>query len=91
MMELDVETLRKDIATSKGILENYRAYGQFVVDAINALKRLDEVVADPTAENVAEGLEIATKMNSLIGPYKSYVPLVANTVEEVLKWLQEKK
>lgn len=88
---MDSEALRKDIATSKGILENYRAYGQFVVDAINAFTRLDEVVADPTAENVAEGLEIAKKMNSQIGPYKSYVPLVANTVEEVLKWLQEKK
>lgn len=90
LTELDVETLRKDIATSKGILESYRMYGQSVVDAINAFNRLDEVLADPTTENVAEGLEIATKMNSMLGPYKSFVPQIASTLKGVIEWLQEK-
>jgi division protein CdvB (Snf7/Vps24/ESCRT-III family) len=88
---LDVETLRKDIEFSKSILENYRSYGQFVVEAIDAFTRLDELVADPTQENVSEALEIATEMNRQLGPYKSYVPQIANTIDEILKWLQEKK
>jgi hypothetical protein len=88
---LDVETLRKDIEFSKSILENYRSYGQFVVEAIDAFTRLDELVADPTQENVSEALEIATEMNRQLGPYESYVPQIANTIDEILKWLQEKK
>ena len=88
---MDAADLRKQIATSKATLEAYRSYGQFVVDAINAFTRLDEVLADPSDENVAEGLEIATEMNRQIGPYKVFIPQVASTVDGVLKWLREKK
>lgn len=87
---MDAADLRKQIATSKATLEAYRSYGQFVVDAINAFTRLDEVLADPSDESVAEGLEIATEMNRQIGPYRAFVPQVANTVDGVMKWLQEK-
>ncbi len=88
---MDVETLRKDIELSKGVLENYRSYGQLVVDAINTFTRLDELIADPSKENVSEALEIASEMNRQLGPYKSFVPQIANTIDEILKWLQEKK
>ena len=90
-MDMDVENLRKDIETSKGILENYRTYGQFVVDAINAFTRLDELIADPSPDNVSEALGIATELDSQIGPYKGFVPQIALTIEEILKWLREKK
>ena len=88
---MDAADLRKQIATSKATLEAYKSYGQFVVEAINAFTRLDEVLADPSDENVAEGLEIATELNRQLGPYRGYVPQVANTMDGVLKWLQEKK
>lgn len=88
---MDVAGLRKDVATSKATLEVYRSYGQFVVDAINAFTRLDEVLADPSEGNVAEGLQIATEMNRQLGPYRGYVPQVASTIDEVMKWLQERK
>ena len=87
---MDTEALRKDIERSKGVLENYRSYGQFVVDAINAFTKLDELIADPTEGNVSEALEIATEMNKQLSPYKGYVPQIAHTINEVLKWLQEK-
>jgi hypothetical protein len=90
-MGMDASDLRKQIAASKATLEAYRSYGQFVVDAINDFTRLDEVLVDPSDENVAEGLEIATKLNKQIGPYKVFVPQVANTVNGVLKWLRENK
>lgn len=88
---MDVETLRKDIELSKGVLENYRSYGQLVVDAIDAFTRLDGLIADPSEENVSEALEIASEMNRQLGPYKSFVPQISNTIDEILKWLQEKK
>lgn len=88
---MDVETLRKDIELSKGVLENYRSYGQLVVDAIDAFTRLDGLIADPSEENVSEALEIASEMNRQLGPYKSFVPQIAHTIEEILLWLQEKK
>ena len=87
---MDAEALRKDIERSKGVLENYKSYGQFVVDAIDAFTRLDELIADPTEGNVAEALEIATEMNKQLGPYRGFVPQIANTIDEILKWLQEK-
>ena len=88
---MDAADLRKQIAASKATLEAYRSYGQFVVDAINVFTRLDEVLADPSDENVAEGLEIATEINRQINPYRVFVPQVASTVDGVLKWLREIK
>ncbi len=90
-MGMDATDLRKQIATSKATLETYRSYGQFVVDAINAFTRLDEVLADPSDENVAEGLVIATEIKRQIGPYRIFVPQIASTVDGVLKWLRERK
>lgn len=88
---MDAADLRKQIATSKATLEAYRSYGLFIVDAINAFTRLEEVLADPSDENVAEGLEIATEMNRQIGPYRAFVPQIASTVDGVLKWFRERK
>lgn len=88
---MDVGDLRKDIEASKVILENYRSYGQFVADAINAFTRLDELISDPSQENVSKALDIATELDSQIGPYKGFVPQIALTIEGILKWLREKK
>ena len=88
---MDAEDLRKNIETSKGTLENYRSYGQFVVDAINAFTRLDELIADPSPENLSEAMGIATELDRQIGPYKGFVPQISSTIEEILKWLREKK
>jgi hypothetical protein len=88
---LGVEDLRRQIATSKSNLEMYKSYGQFVVDAINAFTRLDEILTDPSEGNVAEGLQIATELNRQIAPYRVFVPQVAGTIDGVLKWLQERE
>ncbi len=86
---MDAVGIRKEIAISKAALEPYRLYGQAVVDGINAFTRLDEVIANPSDESVAEGIKIAMDLNKRIAPYRLFVPQVAKTVDEVLKWLQD--
>jgi hypothetical protein len=88
---LDAVDIRKEIAISKATLEPYRLYGQLVIDAINAFARLEEVMANPSDEGVAEGIEIATELNRRLAPYRGYVPQIAKTVDEVLKWMQDRR
>lgn len=87
-MELD--EISKIIADSKGFLEDYKMYGQMVSDAINALDRLEGLVADPSNENLAEALTIAKELNNQLGPYSVYVPSISASLEKLLQWLQKR-
>lgn len=87
---MEAEELLKEIEASLEIMDMYRSYGQFVVEAIEGLRSLGEIVASPTEETIKEGLDIASKMHAELSPYGSYVPRVANTLDEALKWFQEK-
>lgn len=87
---MESEELLKEIEASLEIIDMYKSYGQFVIEAIEALRRLGEIVASPTEETIKEGLDIASKIHTELSPYGSYVPRVANTLDEALKWFQEK-
>lgn len=87
---METEKLRKSMADSKALLENYRSYGQFIVDAIDFLNRLDGLVADLSNENLVEAAGIVEKLNGEVDNYKGYVPSVADTIEQLNKWLEMK-
>jgi len=88
-MDMDVEDLRKDIETSKGILENYRTYGQFVVDAINAFTRLDELIADPVFNRITERLPLymdaIDKANSEKGEKTLYTINITDRIPKLME------
>ena len=87
---MELEEIRKTIEDSKRFLEDYKSYGQMVTDAINSLDRIDELVADPSDENLSEALDITKELNSQMGPYKAYVPILSEAIDKLLKCLQEK-
>lgn len=78
------------IQSARAFLEGYRGYGQMVDDAINAMSRLQELVGEPTSENLAEAKGIADSLSQQLSPYRNMVPSLASTLDEVMGWLKEK-
>ncbi len=78
------------IQSAKSFLEGYRGYGQMVDDAINAMSKIQELIGDPTSENLDEAMDIADSLNKQLSPYRSMVPSLASTLDEVTGWLREK-
>ena len=61
-----------------------------VDDAINAVSRLQELVGEPTSENLEEAMGIADSLGQQLSPYRYMVPSLASTLDEVTGWLKEK-
>ena len=78
------------LESAKSFIEGYRGYGQMVDDAINAASRLQELIEDPTPENLAEAKGIADSLSRELSPYRGMVPSLASTLDEVTGWLDEK-
>ena len=83
---MDTTELRNRISDAVATLENYRSFGPMVGDGIDALNRINACVAEPTPERVAEAKSLLEGLNREIGPYRSYVPTVAQTLQELNTW-----
>lgn len=88
---METEEVRKKISSAKAYLEDYRMYGSMIADAIDALDRLDGLVADPTEEHLAEALKITEGLNKQLGPYGAYVPTLVEYIDQLLGWLRSQK
>ena len=94
MPEVDVadrtfKKLRKSIADSKSLLEKHRLKGQSVIDAIDALTRLDKLVVDPSEEELQEiGVQFE-KIRGGTDDIIKYVPLFADTVNQLGQWFEQ--
>ena len=80
---MDEKELIKGLESAKDFLDGYKAYGQMVVDAINACTRLQELLASPTEENLAEAKKITKTLESQIGPYRGFAPSLAKTLDDL--------
>ena len=85
---MDTTELRNRIKEAVAVLENYRGFGPMVGDGIDALNRIDACVAEPTPERVAEAKGLLEGLNREIGPYRGYVPTVAQTLQELNTWIE---
>lgn len=85
---METTKLRKGIKEAIAVLENYRGFGLMVGEGIDALKRIDTCVAEPTPERVAEAKGLLEGLNREIGPYRGYVPTVAQTLQEINTWIK---
>lgn len=83
---MDTTELRNGIKDAVATLENYRSFGPMVGDGIDALNRIADCVAEPTPERVAEAKSLLEGLNREIGPYRSYVPTVALTLQQLNEW-----
>jgi len=87
---LENQEIIDKIQSAKSFLEGYRGYGQMVDDAINAMSRLQELIGEPTSENLDEAMDIANSITQQLSPYRYMVPSLASTLDEVTGWLKEK-
>ncbi|MBA7604099.1 hypothetical protein ES703_11217 [subsurface metagenome] len=78
------------IQSAKSFIEGYRGYGQMVDDAINAMSKIQELIGEPTSENLDEAMGITDSLNQQLSPYRNMVPSLASTLDEVTGWLKEK-
>ncbi|MBN2336071.1 hypothetical protein JXL21_10975 [Candidatus Bathyarchaeota archaeon] len=85
---METPELRKRIEEAIALLENYRSFGPMVGEGIEAFRRIDACVEEPTPERVAEARTLLDKLNSEIGPYQSYVPSVALVLHELTEWVK---
>ena len=88
---MEIQRVRKKIRDAKAYLENYRMYGSMVTEAIDALDRLDEMVADLTEEHLAKAMRIAEELNNRLKPYRGYVPTLAGYMDQILDWLRSQE
>ena len=72
------------------ILDSYTSYGDMVEEAQISLKRLKEIINDPSPAGIEEGVKLSRKLNSLAGQYSSYVPRVALTIMDIMDWMLER-
>ena len=90
-MFLSSSELGISIEECKKKMRTFKMYGDFVNEAINDMDRLGEIIRDVSANNVDEGLMITKKIGLLIGPYSSYVPRIALTIQQAKEWLEVSK
>lgn len=85
---MDTAELRDRIKEAVAVLENYRGFAPMVSEGIDAFNRIDACVAEPTSERVAEAKDLLEGLNREIGPYRGYVPTVAQTLQELNTWIE---
>ena len=70
---MSTEELVKCIQDAINLLENYRMFGPMVEEGIEAFKRINECVIEPTPEARQEAKELIAEFQRQIGPYKAMV------------------
>jgi ubiquinone/menaquinone biosynthesis C-methylase UbiE len=69
-------------------LEENRSQGQAVVEAIDSLNRLEEIVEDPTDEDVKEVIAIMRGLMPKIHNLKEYAPSIDETMDLLRQWAE---
>ncbi|MCW4050982.1 MAG: hypothetical protein NWE89_14740 [Candidatus Bathyarchaeota archaeon] len=81
------EQLRAQIKDTLALLENYRSFGPMVAEGIDAFRKIDECLAEPSPESIVEIKVLLQGLNEGIGPYRGLVPSVAHCLDELNKWV----
>lgn len=83
-----LEKLQKSMADSRSLLEKHGLKDQSVIDAVNALTRLDELVVNPSEEGLQEIGVLFEKLRDATDDITKIVPLFADTVSQLGQWFQ---
>jgi SAM-dependent methyltransferase len=84
-----IKKLRKSIADSKLLLDKYISESKSVMDVIDALTRLDDLMIDPSEENLQEIGVLFEKYRSATDEIIKIVPMFADTVNQLGQWYQK--
>ena len=83
-----LEKLRKSMADSRSLLKEHGLKDQSVIDAVDALTRLNELVMDPSEEDLQEIGVLFEKIRDATDDITKIVPLFAGTVSQLGQWFQ---
>jgi len=85
---MDSTDVRTRIKQCMGLLEGYRGFSPMVDDAIETLRMIDDCVAEPTPRKMEESRRRLAELTEAIDPYRGYVPLLAETLDELVRWFE---
>jgi hypothetical protein len=85
---MDTGEMRNRIRNSIALLESYRSFSPMVDDGISSLRFIEDCVAEPTPRKMEEARLRLAKLVEAIGPYRSFVPEVASTLDMLTGWFE---
>ena len=87
---METEKLRDKITGTIASLEKYSPHGSAVVDAVESLHRLDEILTDPTDENLIKIHHYMRGISTGVDQLKEYAPSIVEVLFEIGRWAEER-
>ena len=87
---METERLRNRITGTISSLQKYSSHGSAVVDAVESLHRLDEILADPTDENLIKIHHYMRGISAGVDQLKEYSPSIVEVLYEIGRWAEER-
>jgi SAM-dependent methyltransferase len=85
---METERLRNRITGTISSLEKYSSHGSAVVDAVESLRLLDEILADPTGENLIKIHHYMRGIMAGVDQLREYTPSIGEVLDEVGRWAE---
>ncbi|MDH5201498.1 MAG: hypothetical protein OEW93_11465, partial [Candidatus Bathyarchaeota archaeon] len=87
---METEKLRDKITGTIASLTKYSSHGSAVVDAVESLRRLDEILADQTDENLIKIHHYMRGIRAGVDQLKEYAPSIEEVLDEIGRWVEER-
>ncbi len=85
---METEKVRDKISGTIASLIKYSSHGSAVVDAVESLHRLDEILADPTDENLIKIHHYTRGIIAEVDQLREYVPSIGEVLDEIGRWVE---
>ena len=87
---METEKLRNKITGTIANLKRYSSHGSAVVDAVESLRRLDEILVDPTDENLIKIHHYMRGIRVGVDQLREYAPSIEEVLDEIGRWAEER-
>jgi SAM-dependent methyltransferase len=87
---METKKLRDKVTWIVASLKKYSSHGIAVVDAVESLRQLDEILADPTDENLMKMHHYMRGIRAGVDQLREYAPLIEEVLDELGRWAEER-
>ena len=87
---METEKLRDKVTWIVASLKKYSSHGIAVVDAVESLRQLDEILADPTDENLMKMHHYMRGIRAGVDQLREYAPLIEEVLDQLGRWAEER-
>ncbi len=85
---METEKLRDKITGTIVSLKKYSSHGSAVVDAVESFQTLDEILADPTDENLIKIHHYTRGILAGVDQLREYAPSIREVLDEIGRWVE---